>query len=73
MNVQEQFKKKPQERLQKPLVQSARISAATNMYKIKLRQLGYRLVYKVEGETVTVLAIEKRERNGVYIKALSRL
>ena len=37
-------------------------------YKIKLRQLGYRLVYRVSDEivTVTVVAVGKRERGEVY-------
>ncbi|MFA0208222.1 type II toxin-antitoxin system RelE/ParE family toxin, partial [Vibrio cyclitrophicus] len=45
------------------------------MYKIKLRQSGYRLVYKVEDEViiVTVLAVGKRERSDVYRKAMKRL
>jgi mRNA interferase RelE/StbE len=45
------------------------------MYKIKLRQLGYRLVYSVEDKTitVTVIAIGKRNRNEVYDLALSRM
>ena len=44
-------------------------------YKIKLRQLGYRLVYKVDDKiiTVTVLAVGKRERNGIYVTAIDRL
>ncbi len=45
------------------------------MYKIKLRQVGYRLVYAVEDKTitVTVIAVGKRNRNEVYDLALSRL
>jgi mRNA interferase RelE/StbE len=73
--VQVQFKKKLKERLEKPHVESAKISGGEDLYKIKLRQLGYRLVYKVDKKvvTVTVLAVGKRERNSVYIKALNRL
>ncbi|MDW1465652.1 type II toxin-antitoxin system RelE/ParE family toxin, partial [Vibrio sp. YT-16] len=42
---------------------------------IKLRQSGYRLVYKVEDDViiVTVLAVGKRERSDVYRKAMKRL
>lgn len=45
------------------------------MYKIKLHQSGYRLVYKVEDDiiVVTVLAVGKRERSDVYHKAMKRL
>jgi len=73
--VQEQFKKKLAERLKNPHVPSAALSGATNIYKIKLRQAGYRLVYSVEDQTVTVtvIAVGKRDRNEVYDVALSRL
>ncbi len=73
--VQEQFKKKLAERLKNPHVPSAALSGATNIYKIKLRQAGYRLVYSVEDKTITVTVIAggKRDRNEVYDVALSRL
>ena len=73
--VQEQFKKKLAERLKNPHVPSAALSGATNIYKIKLRQAGYRLVYSVEDKTVTVtvIAVGKRDRNEVYDVAMSRL
>ncbi|MBK6286750.1 MAG: type II toxin-antitoxin system RelE/ParE family toxin [Gammaproteobacteria bacterium] len=73
--VQEQFKKKLAERLKNPHVPSAALSGATNIYKIKLRQAGYRLVYSVEDKTITVIviAVGKRDRNEVYDVALSRL
>lgn len=73
--VREQFKKKLKERLENPHVPSAALSGATKLYKIKLRQAGYRLVYSVEDAmiTVTVIAVGKRDRNEVYDIALSRL
>jgi mRNA interferase RelE/StbE len=73
--IKAQFKKKLKERLENPHVPSAALSGAPNMYKIKLRQLGYRLVYSVEDEivTVTVIAVGKRNRNEVYDLALSRM
>ena len=73
--IREQFKKKLRARLEGPRVRSAQLSGSESLYKIKLRQVGYRLVYKVDDEviTVTVIAVGKRERNEVYIKVLSRL
>jgi len=73
-NVQEVFAKKLRERLSNPHVPSAAVNGGTNLYKIKLRQLGYRLVYLVSDTTVTVmvLAVGKRNRNEVYDLALSR-
>ncbi len=54
---------------------TSKLSGSNNLYKIKLRQSGYRLVYKVEDDViiVTVLAVGKRERNEVYRKAMIRL
>jgi mRNA interferase RelE/StbE len=73
--VREQFKKKLVERLEQPHVPAAALSGAANLYKIKLRQAGYRLVYAVEDNTitVTVIAVGRRDRNEVYDIALSRL
>lgn len=73
-NVRELFSKKLKERLSNPHVPSAAVNGGTNLYKIKLRQLGYRLVYSVSDTTVTVtvLAVGKRNRNEIYVLALSR-
>ncbi|WP_067522624.1 type II toxin-antitoxin system RelE family toxin [Endozoicomonas ascidiicola] len=73
--VKEQFKKALERRLSNPHVPTAKVSGAPNLYKIKLRQLGYRLVYSVSDKTITisVIAIGKRNRNEVYQVALSRL
>jgi len=73
--VKEQFKKKLKERLENPHIPAATLSGGQNLYKIKLRQQGYRLVYSVADEivTVTVIAVGKRDRNEVYEIALSRL
>jgi mRNA interferase RelE/StbE len=73
--IKRQFKQKLQERLENPHVPSALLAGEANLYKIKLRQLGYRLVYLVEEEiiTVTVIAVGQRDRNEVYAVALARL
>jgi mRNA interferase RelE/StbE len=73
--IKEQFKKKLKERLENPHVLSAALIGVPNIYKIKLRQLGYRLVYSVEDKTitVTVIAVGKRNRNEVYDLALFRM
>ncbi|WP_068545136.1 type II toxin-antitoxin system RelE family toxin [Thalassotalea crassostreae] len=73
--LQAQFKKKLIERLSNPHVQPDKLSGAENLYKIKLRQAGYRLVYEVEDNvvTITVLAVGKRERGNVYDQAFKRL
>ncbi len=45
-STREQFKKKLAERLMVPRVPSAELSGHKDRYKIKLRSVGYRLVYR---------------------------
>ncbi|SJM89053.1 type II toxin-antitoxin system RelE family toxin [Crenothrix polyspora] len=73
--LKEQFKNKLKVRLDNPHVPSAALTGAPNLYKIKLRQQGYRLVYQVDDKTiiVTVIAVGQRSKNAVYDLALARL
>lgn len=73
--VREQFKKKLIERCTNPRVPGSRLSGAKDRYKIKLRQAGFRLVYEVKDDvlTVTVVAVGKREKNVVYKNAAKRI
>lgn len=68
------FKKKLEERLANPRVPSAKLSGHPDRYKIKLRSIGYRLVYEVRDQQliVVVVAIGKRDRNAVYKAAANR-
>lgn len=72
--VREQFKKKLEERLLNPRVPASRLSGQKDRFKIKLRTVGYRLVYEVRDNAlvVVVVAIGKRERNAVYKMAAKR-
>ena len=73
--ITEQFKSKLKERLENPRVPSARVSGGANLYKIKLRTVGYRLVYQVNDAEILilVLSVGKRERNAAYQSAFSRM
>ena len=66
--IREQFKSKLSERLQAPRVPSAKLHGQKDRYKIKLRSVGYRLVYEVRDREVLVLviAVGKRDRGAVY-------
>lgn len=68
------FKKKLAERLEHPRVPAARLAGHKDRYKIKLRTVGYRLVYEVIDTRllVVVVAVGKRERNAVYKAAAGR-
>ncbi|MGL4716258.1 MAG: type II toxin-antitoxin system RelE family toxin [Aeromonas sp.] len=72
--IRDQFKTKLQERLINPHVPAAKLRGSKDRYKIKLRASGYRMVYQVEDNTITllVIAIGKREGNEVYLTADTR-
>ena len=73
-SVKETFRKLLKKRMLQPhLPGSALKGPLIGCYKIKLRQQGYRLIYTVQDEvmTVLVLTINKRENNAVYL-ALSK-
>ena len=73
-NVREQFKTKLSERLEHPRVASAKLSGHADRHKIKLRSVGYRLVYEVRDSLVlvVVVAVGRRDRNAVYKTAAQR-
>ncbi|WP_421731142.1 type II toxin-antitoxin system RelE family toxin [Brevundimonas sp.] len=73
-SVREQLKKKLAERLVAPRVPKDALHGLRDHYKIKLRSAGYRLVYRVEEQTVTVtvVAVGKREGGAVYDTAGKR-
>ena len=72
--TREQFKRKLNERLDNPRVVSSKLGGHPDRDKIKLRGLGYRLVYEVRDNKliVIVVAVGKRERNAVYLAAARR-
>jgi mRNA interferase RelE/StbE len=72
--VREPLKKKLAKRLEYPRVPSAALSGMANCYKIKLRGVGYRLVYRVDELEifVTVIAVGRRDRSQVYEMAKAR-
>ncbi|MFC0349664.1 type II toxin-antitoxin system RelE family toxin [Undibacterium danionis] len=73
-STREQFKAKLTERLANPRVPSAKLNGHKDRYKIKLRSVGYRLVYEVRDSEliVIVVAVGKRERSAVYDAAAKR-
>ena len=73
--LRRQLKKKLAERLENPHVPQSRLRNFQSAYKIKLKSSGYRLVYEVQEKKVTVLviAIGRRDKNQVYLKAQKRV
>ena len=67
-SIKVQFKKKLSERLENPKVTKDKLRGYEDVYKIKLRDVGYRLAYQVKDDeiVVLVLVVSKRENNEVY-------
>ncbi|MEI6069355.1 MAG: type II toxin-antitoxin system RelE/ParE family toxin [Methylococcaceae bacterium] len=74
-SIKSQFKKKLAERLEQPRLKSSALSGMKDCYKIKLRQPGYRIVYRVDDDivSVTVIAAGKRDKEKVYQDAGKRI
>jgi mRNA interferase RelE/StbE len=74
-SVREPLKKKLEERLDNPRIPSAALSGMADCYKIKLRRVGYRLVYRVDDDDVfvTVISVGRRDGQKAYEAAQSRL
>ncbi len=72
--IKKQFKKKLAERSTKPRNKASQLRGFKDVYKIKLRSVGYRLVYEVDDNEIViyVIAVGKRERGLVYNKAEER-
>ena len=74
-SIKTQLHKALGKRLQAPHVPSARLRGdLQNTYKIKLRDVGYRLVYEVIDHrlVVIVLAVGKRDHEEAYQSAIKR-
>lgn len=74
-SIQAQFKKQLAKRLLAPHVASARLHGELkNTYKVKLRDVGYRLVYEVIDHrlVVVVIAVGRRDHDAVYSQASHR-
>lgn len=73
-NTRKQFTAKLKERLLNPRVQGDKLSGSRDRYKIKLRSVGYRLVYEVQDGrlVILVIAVGKRDKASVYEAAKGR-
>ena len=74
-DIREQLKAKLAQRLEAPRVLAARLHGKPDCYKIKLRAVGYRLVYQVYDErvVVVVIAVGRRDKGLVYLSAKKRI
>lgn len=67
-SIRQPLKKKLIKVLENLRIPKNKLSGHPNRYKVKLRSIGYRLVYEVIDDEVIVLviAVGKRENNEVY-------
>lgn len=74
-NIQKQFKTKLTQRLLVPKVQKDKLSGMSDCYKIKLRSVGYRVIYKFIDSrlVVQVIAVGSRDKDYIYKIAHKRL
>jgi mRNA interferase RelE/StbE len=74
-DIQKQFKTKLIQRLITPKIQKDKLSGMPDCYKIKLKSVGYRLVYKVIESrlVVQVIALGRRDKDMAYKLAHKRL
>lgn len=67
-SIKSQFKKKLSARLENPRVAKDKLHEFDDIYKIKLKDAGYRLAYQVKDKEIIilVLVVGRRENNQVY-------
>jgi len=74
-SIKLQFHKKLKVRLVNPKVPKDKLNGYKNVYKIKLRHIGYRLAYEVKDAQVVVyvVSVGKRENNKIYNNIKERI
>lgn len=64
--IAEQFINKLEAILENPKIPRNKLSGSVDLYKIKLRSVGYRLVYQVIEERIVVLVLDVGRRDTIY-------
>lgn len=73
-SIKQDFKKALEKRVKNPFVLSAKLrDQPIECYKIKLKMLGYRLVYTVEKDKLVVMVLIVNRRDIVYQKLNERI
>ncbi len=65
-SIRIQFEKVLRRRVEEPHVPTARLHGWANLYKVKLRGVGYRLAYQVRDAELVVLVIGIGRRDELY-------
>lgn len=64
--IAEQFIRKLEAILENPKIPKNKLRGSTDLYKVKLRSAGYRLVYQVIDDRVVVLVLDVDRRDTIY-------
>lgn len=64
--IAEQFINKLEAILDNPKIPKNKLRGSSDLYKIKLRSAGYRLVYQVIDERVVILVLDVDRRDTIY-------
>ena len=64
--IADQFIRKLEAILENPKIPKNKLSGSNDLYKIKLRSAGYRLVYKVIDDRVVILVLDVDRRDTIY-------
>ncbi|MDC4304582.1 type II toxin-antitoxin system RelE family toxin [Acinetobacter baumannii] len=64
--IAEQFIRKLEAILENPKIPKNKLRGSTDLYKLKLRSAGYRLVYQVKDDVVVVKVLDVDRRDTIY-------
>ena len=64
--IAEQFIRKLEAILENPKIPKNKLRGSTDLYKVKLRSAGYRLVYQVIDDRIVVLVLNVDRRDTIY-------
>jgi mRNA interferase RelE/StbE len=64
--IAEQFIRKLEAILENPKIPKNKLRGSTDLYKVKLRSAGYRLVYRVIDDRIVVLVLDVDRRDTIY-------
>ena len=64
--IADQFIRKLKAILENPKIPKNKLSGSSDLYKIKLKSAGYRLVYQVIDDRVVVLVLDVDRRDTIY-------
>ncbi|ENU30004.1 hypothetical protein F991_02491 [Acinetobacter sp. CIP-A165] len=66
--IADQLIRKLEAIIENPKIPKNKLNGSSDLYKIKLRSAGYRLVYQVIDERVVILVIDVDKRDSIYKK-----